>query len=62
MIFNLGFYTHLQYHIIVGVENDIFRYAKSQKIYLSVISFQEATKGCVSVKERTNHEDTGYRK
>lgn len=31
MIFNLEFYTHLKYHIIVGVEQDKFRYVKSQK-------------------------------
>lgn len=41
MTFNLEFYTHLKYHIIVGVENDIFRHVKSQKIYLSVILFSK---------------------
>lgn len=35
---------------------------KSQKIYLSVISFQEATKGYAPVNEGINHEDIGYRK
>lgn len=45
MIFNLEFYTHLKYHIIVGVEQDKFRYVKSQKMYVAVLLFQEVTTG-----------------
>lgn len=45
MIFNLEFYTHLKYHIIARVEHDKFRYVKSQKMYLAVLPFHEATTG-----------------
>lgn len=62
MIFNLEFHTHIKYHIIVGVEYDTFRYPKSQKIYLSVTSFQEATRGYAPVNEAVNHEGIGHRK
>lgn len=62
MTFNLEFYTHLKYHIIVGVENDTFRHVKSQKIYLSVTPFQEATRGYVPINEGINHEGMGHRK
>lgn len=54
MIFNLEFYGHLKYHIVVGVEYVKFRYVKSQKMYLSVIPFQEATTGYAAENEGAN--------